>query len=93
MRAVVSDGTGYVLNPAIASDPRLSASQRTAILNAGLVDSNARVDGLDGRMRPVIVATLEGPGRTAYALLRNGDPARPAFPLIERWNGRTRRST
>jgi hypothetical protein len=82
MRVLLPDGS---LDPRIEQDPRLSQSQVQAIRKAADVDDRATLVGLDARMRPVLRATLGGPGRTEYALLRNGDPAKPARPLAETW--------
>lgn len=76
---------GGELDPRITSDPRLSGSQRDALKKAAEADPDARVIGLDGRMRPVITAELGYGARSQYALLRNGNPASPEKPYAEQW--------
>lgn len=79
------------LNPRIAADPRWSAAQRDAAAKAAETDPDARVEGMDGKMRPVVRARLHGPA-VSYALMRNGAPAKVTKPLAEEWRP-TRRST
>jgi hypothetical protein len=79
-------GDPLVLSERVLSEPRLSKAQRDAMLSVVLRDEKAGVEGLDARMRPVVSARLSGPrGRTRYALLRNGDPAKVEGPLTEVW--------
>lgn len=86
---VAGVGSERVLNPRIVDDSRLSQSQRTTLRSIAVADDGARVEGLDARMRPVVLARAAGPGRrTRWALLRNGDPARVEMPMTEVWGGR-----
>lgn len=86
MRVLSEPGT---LSERIRKDPRLSDAQRESLKRTAEADPEALMLGLDQKMRPVIHCTLDGPGRTQYAILRNGDPALPVMPLAETWrNGR-----
>jgi hypothetical protein len=89
MRITLPDGE---LDPRIVDDPRWSQAQREAALAVARADPRAHVAGLDQKMRPVIRARLDGPGNTEYALLRNGDPAKPVKPLQEVWRNSRRAS-
>lgn len=74
------------LSPRVKSDPRWSGAQVEAARKAAEADTHAHVLGLDQKMRPVIRAKFDGArGPTQYALLRNGDPAKPVMPLVETW--------
>lgn len=80
------DGGG--LDARILNDPRMTAAQRVAMMDIARVDPEASILGLDAKLRPVISANLEGPGRTVYALLRNGAPAKLVRPMAETWRKR-----
>lgn len=78
------------LDPRIKDDPRLSVSQVEALTKVAELDPEAQVLGLDAKMRPVLRALLPT-GQATYALLRNGDPAKPVMPYTESWRARGRR--
>jgi hypothetical protein len=82
MRVLLPDGTP---DPRIVDDPRLSKAQADALAAVAGKDPRASVEGLDAKMRPVVRATLDGPGATRYALMRNGAPVKPVPPLTESW--------
>lgn len=74
----------------IEDDPRLSQAQREAMRHALAADRDAKVEGLDAKLRPVLRASLGIPRRESrYALLRNGDPTDVTGSIKEQWS-RTR---
>lgn len=82
MRVLLPSGE---VDPRLANDPRLSESQVDAIEKIARADHAATLLGLDEKLRPVVSARLDGPGRrTRTAFLRNGSPT-AAGKLTERW--------
>lgn len=79
------------LDPRCRNDPRWSDSQREAVEKAAAADPDARLIGMDARMRPVVTCELVKGERSQYAVLRNGAPANPEKPFAEVWNHRPRR--
>lgn len=70
----------------LAKDPRLSQAQQEALRLILAADRDAKVEGLDSKLRPVVLASLGVPRRESrYALLRNGDPTNVTGQLKEEW--------
>lgn len=70
---------------AFMGDPRINRHQMVAIEAACRADSEARVLGLDRKLRPVVRARTGIPRSVrTWALLRNGDPTTPDG-LLEEW--------
>lgn len=66
-------------------DPRLSKEQTKTFEAICSTDSEARIMGLDAKLRPVIKARAGIPQTTRkWALLRNGDPTDPG-KITEEW--------
>lgn len=72
--------SGVVIRTANYGDPRFSDPQVRALVAAAGADPEALLLGLDMKLRPVVKAKLGIPRHeTVYAVMRNGDPAQPAF--------------
>lgn len=86
MTRILAEFGPTALAVGIQDEPRLSKAQKDAIFAAGKQDPFAVVRGLDEKMRPVVCATLSGPGKqVTYAILRNGEPRKPVLPMAEVW--------